>query len=171
MAKKYSAGILPYRIRDGVLQVFINHPGGPFWAKKDNGAWHVTKGEYDSDEEPFAAAKREFKEEIGYPPPKGEYLELGTVTSHWGKEVVAWAVACEEDYAEINSQTLTLKWPPGSGQSVSFPEVDRAEWFDAAAARQKLNDYQVAFIDRLIAKIGPVNEGADLAAGDQASLL
>lgn len=170
MAKKYSAGILPYRIRAGVLQVFIGHPGGPFWARKDNGAWHITKGEYESDEEPFAAAKREFREEIGHEPPDGEYLELGTVTSRSGKEVVAWAVESDEEFTPLTSQTLTLTWPH-SGRTIEFPEVDRAEWFDAASARQKFNAYQVPFLDRLIEKIGPVNEGTKLATGEQTSLL
>ena len=149
MAKPKSAGLLLYRLSDGRPEVLIGHMGGPFWAKKDEGAWSVFKGEYDDAEEPLAAARREFEEETGSPPPDGPVIDLGEVRQASGKRVVAWAVEGDFDPAELKSNTYKVQWPPRSGQWRTFPEVDRAEWFDLETARAKLVRAQAAFIDRL----------------------
>jgi predicted NUDIX family NTP pyrophosphohydrolase len=146
---KTSAGLLLYRLRDGELEVFIGHMGGPFWARKDAGAWSIIKGEYEQDEDSFAAARREFEEETGSPPPSGPTMELGEVRQRSGKRVVAWAIAGDFDPASVRSNTFTLEWPKGSGQLREFPEIDRAEWFDTATAQTKLVAGQVAFIEAL----------------------
>lgn len=146
---KRSAGLLLYRVRDDRLEVFLAHMGGPFWARKDEGAWSIVKGEYEDVEDPFAAARREFFEETGAEPPAGRTLELGEVRQASGKRVVAWAIEGDFDPASVRSNTFTLEWPPRSGQMREFPEVDRAEWFDTATARRKLVKAQVAFIDAL----------------------
>ncbi len=149
MAARKSAGLLLYRTRDGRLEVFLGHMGGPFWAKKDEGAWSVFKGEYDDAEDPFAAARREFQEETGSPPPDGPVIDLGEVRQSSGKRVVAWAVEGDFDPAELASNTFTVEWPPRSGRQAEFPEVDRAEWFDLDTARAKLVRAQAAFVDAL----------------------
>ena len=148
-ASKTSAGLLPYRVRDGRLEVFIAHMGGPFWARKDDGAWSLVKGEYDADEDPFAAACREFREETGNAPPQGPALALGEHRQASGKRVTAWALEGDIDPASVHSNTFTLEWPRGSGLEQEFPEIDRAAWFDAATARRKLVKGQVAFVDAL----------------------
>ena len=126
------------------------HPGGPFWAKKDAGAWSIPKGEYDEGEDPRACAAREFEEELGAPlPPEAELSELGTVKLRSGKEIVAFAVAGDLDADAITSNTFTLEWPPRSGAMREFPEVDRAGWFGLDEAREKLNPAQAALLDRL----------------------
>jgi predicted NUDIX family NTP pyrophosphohydrolase len=132
-----------------VREVLLVHPGGPFWAKKDAGAWSIPKGEYDDGEDPRACAAREFEEELGSPLPAGELEELGTVKLRSGKQIVAFAVAGDLDADAIRSNTFTLEWPPRSGRMQEFPEVDRAGWFGLDEAREKLNPAQAEFLDRL----------------------
>ena len=144
-----SAGLLLFRRSSAGLEVLVVHPGGPFWARKDLGAWSLPKGEYDDDEDPAVCARREFAEELGTAPPDGELLDLGEVRLKSGKVVVAWAVEGDLDTAEIVSNTFETEWPPRSGRRQEFPEVDRAEWFGPAEARSKLNPAQAEFVDRL----------------------
>jgi predicted NUDIX family NTP pyrophosphohydrolase len=144
-----SAGLLLYRLRDGRPEVLIGHMGGPFWAKKDEGAWSIPKGEYEDGEEPLAAARREFEEELGSPPPDGEALPLGEVRQSSGKRVTAWAVEGDFDASEIHSNTFEMEWPPRSGRTQPFPEIDRAEWVDLPTARRGLVKGQVALVDEL----------------------
>jgi predicted NUDIX family NTP pyrophosphohydrolase len=153
-AKPKSAGLVLYRVRDGRPEVLIGHMGGPFWAKKDEGAWSVFKGEYEDGEDPLAAARREFQEETGSPPPDGETIALGEVRQSSGKRVVAWAVEGDFDPAALRSNTFTIEWPPRSGRQAEFPEVDRAEWFDLDTARAKLVKAQAAFVDALERELG-----------------
>jgi predicted NUDIX family NTP pyrophosphohydrolase len=152
--KPQSAGLLLYRIRDGRPEVFIGHMGGPFWARKDEHAWSVFKGEYDDSEEPLAAARREFQEETGSPPPDGPVIDLGEVRQSSGKRVTAWAVEGDFDPATLKSNTFDVEWPPNSGQWRAFPEVDRADWFDLETAKTKLVKAQAAFLDRLAEAVG-----------------
>ncbi len=128
------------------------HPGGPFWAKKDDGAWSIPKGEFTSEEEPLACARREFSEELGAPLTNAldEFLPLGTVRQAGGKLVHAWAVACDLDPAAIRSNSFSLEWPPNSGRIREFPEVDRAAWYSLDAARVKILASQLPFLDRLV---------------------
>ena len=144
-----SAGLLLYRVRDGVPEVLLGHMGGPFWAHKDEHAWSIPKGEYGDDEDALAAARREFAEETGSAPPDGEPLPLGEVRQSGGKRVVAWAVEGDFDPGGLESNTFTVEWPPRSGRHSEFPEVDRAEWFDPDTARRKLVRAQSAFVDAL----------------------
>jgi predicted NUDIX family NTP pyrophosphohydrolase len=153
-ARLNSAGILLYRRRDGALEVLLVHPGGPFWARKDLGAWSIPKGEYDDDEDPRACALREFAEETGTQLPDRALDELGSVRLKSGKLVLAFAVEGDLDPATISSNTFELEWPPRSGRMQSFPEIDRAGWFDPATAREKLNPAQAAFVDRLEERAG-----------------
>lgn len=153
-----SAGLLLYRLSSAGsiaagLQVLLVHPGGPVWARRDDGAWSIPKGELGADEDPLAAARREFAEELGTVAPAGEELDLGEVRQRSGKLVRAWALAGDLDVTEIRSNTFPLEWPPRSGQIREFPEVDRAQWFDPDQARVKLNPAQAAFVDRLIDKL------------------
>ena len=136
---------------EGALEVLIVHPGGPYWAKKDDGVWSIPKGEHDPDEDPAACAAREFEEELGLAAPRGTWEDLGEVTQRGGKIVRAWAVQGDLDVAEIASNTFEIEWPPRSGRIRSFPEVDAAAWVSVREARTKLNDAQVAFVDRLLA--------------------
>lgn len=149
MAAKLSAGLLMYRINQSTLEVLIAHMGGPFWARKDAGAWSIPKGEYDEGEDPRAVALREFAEEMGSAPPPGELVELGTVRQPSGKVITGYALQGDFDVTTVVSNHFEMEWPKGSGVMRSFPEVDRAEWFDAATARVKLLKGQVPFIDRL----------------------
>jgi predicted NUDIX family NTP pyrophosphohydrolase len=145
-----SAGILLHRVHDAVQEVLLVHPGGPFWARKDAGAWSIPKGEYDEGDDPRAAARREFEEELGVPAPAVESMtDLGTVKQRGGKLVTAWAAAGDLDPEAIRSNTFTLEWPPRSGTMREFPEVDRAAWFPLEQAREKINPAQAEFIDRL----------------------
>jgi predicted NUDIX family NTP pyrophosphohydrolase len=145
-----SAGLLVYRLTDErVLEVLIVHPGGPFWARRDEGAWSLPKGEVEPGGEPAATADREFAEELGTAPPPGPRLDLGEVTQRGGKRVRAWAVAGDLDVSVVHSNSFDIEWPRGSGRIRSFPEVDRAAWFTAAVARRKLVEAQAAFVDRL----------------------
>jgi len=147
---KRSAGILLYR-RDGAgaLEVLLVHPGGPFWAKKDAGAWSIPKGEHDEGEDGRACAIREFTEETGSAPSEGELEDLGTVRQKAGKLVQAWALEGDLDATQVRSNTFTMQWPPRSGEMREFPEVDRAEWFALDEARKRMNPAQGAFLDRL----------------------
>lgn len=147
MAKK-SAGILVYRFVQNELQVLLVHPGGPFWVRKDAGAWSIPKGEFADDEEALTAAQREIKEELGILP-QGQYIMLSPVTQKSGKQVYAWAVEAEIDVAQIISNTFFIEWPPESGKIKEFPEVDKAEWFTPAAAKGKINPAQYAFVLQL----------------------
>jgi predicted NUDIX family NTP pyrophosphohydrolase len=146
---KRSAGILLHRERDGRREVLLVHPGGPFWARKDAGAWSIPKGEYGDGEDPQACARREFEEELGTPLDAGELTELGSVRQRNGKVVVAFAAEGDLDAASILSNTFELEWPPRSGTIREFPEVDRAAWFDLETAREKLIPAQAALLDRL----------------------
>lgn len=153
MAKsKLSAGLLMYRIQAGKLQVLLAHPGGPFFQKKDFGAWSVPKGEVDDGEDHLDAAKREFFEETGLTP-TGPFIELTPIKQKGGKVVYAWAFAGDCDPATIVSNTFPMEWPPRSGQQIEFPEIDRAEFFDLIEAKQKINSAQVALIEELAEKI------------------
>ncbi|MGH3798337.1 MAG: NUDIX domain-containing protein [Pseudonocardiaceae bacterium] len=145
-----SAGAILFELDDGVLKVLIAHMGGPFWAKKDERAWSIPKGEYDDGEDPQAAAAREFSEEMGSPLPAGELVELGTITQSGGKRITAYALESGFDPAGVRSNLFEMEWPRGSGTLRSFPEVDRAEWFDCATTRAKLVSGQVVFLDRLL---------------------
>jgi len=147
---KRSAGILLHRTRDGAREVLLVHPGGPFWANKDAGAWSIPKGEYTDDEDARACAAREFEEELGSPLPAGaELAELGTVKLRSGKQITAFAVEGDLDADAVRSNTFTMQWPPRSGQMQEFPEVDRAGWFGLDEARERLNPAQAALLDRL----------------------
>jgi predicted NUDIX family NTP pyrophosphohydrolase len=148
---KLSAGLLLYRVRDGVVEVLIAHPGGPFWARKDDGAWSIPKGEYAHGEDPWAAAQREFEEEVGSAPPGGPRIDLAPVKQPGGKVVTAFAVPGDLDPANAHSNTFELEWPRGSGQMRTFPEVDRVQWFPVAQARAKLLKGQLALLDQLMA--------------------
>ncbi len=150
-----SAGLLVYRILgDRGLEVLIVHPGGPFWAKKDQGAWSIPKGEHDPEDEPLNAAEREFREEVGQEPPLGPRVFLGDVTQAGGKQVVAWAVQGDVDAAGGASNTFELEWPRGSGVVRTYPEVDRVEWTSLATARVRLLKGQRPFLDRLLHALG-----------------
>jgi predicted NUDIX family NTP pyrophosphohydrolase len=144
---KHSAGLLMYR-RRGELEVFLVHPGGPFWAKKDAGAWSIPKGEYRPGDDPLAAARREFREETGFPV-AGEFIPLTPIKQPSGKIIQAWAVEGDCDAEAIRSNTFTLEWPPRSGRQQEFPEVDRAAWFTLTAAREKIIKGQVGFLEEL----------------------
>lgn len=151
-----SAGIVLYR-HAPELQVLLAHMGGPLWARKDDGAWSIPKGEYEPDEDAFAAALREFAEELGSPAPSDGYIELGEVRQRNGKTVRAWAVEGDLDADAIVSNTFELQWPPRSGRVQAFPEVDRAAWFGLQAARPKLVSGQAELLDRLAATLSTGN--------------
>jgi predicted NUDIX family NTP pyrophosphohydrolase len=153
---KLSAGLLMYRRRKHGLEVFLVHPGGPFWAKKDAGAWSIPKGEYAEDEPPLEAAKREFQEETGFTP-EGDFIELGQVRQSGGKLVSGWAVEGDCDPEKLVSNLCLIDWPPRSGRQMEIPEVDRGEWFAVDAAREKILKGQVPFLDLLIRKAGQGN--------------
>ncbi len=134
--------------------MFLVHPGGPFWAKKDKGAWSIPKGEFDQDEQPLAAAKREFHEETGQPAPAGEYQDLGQVKNKSGKTIYGWAVESDFDLEQFKSNTFSIEWPPHSGTEQVFPEADKAAWFDMSKARIKLHAAQLPFLDQLAGATG-----------------
>ena len=143
-----SAALLPFRYVDGVLQVLLVHPGGPFWARKDDGAWSIAKGEYADDEDALVAAQREFTEETGFTA-AGEFIPLGSAKQKSGKVVTAWAVRGDFDVAGLRSNLFAMEWPPRSGTRQEFPEVDRGEWFSVDAANVKLIEGQRVFLTRL----------------------
>ncbi|WP_263367185.1 NUDIX domain-containing protein [Edaphobacter bradus] len=149
---KLSAGLLMYRWRDREMEVFLVHPGGPFWAKKDLGAWSIPKGEYAEGDEPFEAAKREFEEETGFVA-QGDFLELGAVKQAGGKVVSAWAFEGQCDPGELKSNVFEMEWPPRSGRLVEFPEVDRGEWFSIAEARERILKGQLPLVDSLVRSV------------------
>jgi predicted NUDIX family NTP pyrophosphohydrolase len=149
---KKSAGLLPFRYAAGTLEVLLVHPGGPFWANKNDGAWSIPKGEFGDDEDPLAAARREFEEETGSAP-DGEMIALAPVKQAGGKIVVAWAVHSDFDPETLRSHTFSMEWPPRSGRKQEFPEVDRASWFDVETAKQRIVKGQVPLIDQLIDKL------------------
>jgi predicted NUDIX family NTP pyrophosphohydrolase len=148
---KRSAGLLVYRVTDGgVVEVLIGHPGGPFWARKDDGAWSVPKGEYADDEDPWAVAQREFHEELGKPAPPGEPVQFEPVRQPGGKIVTVFAVRGDLDLEGCISNTFTVEWPKGSGTLKEFPEIDRVAWLPVATARAKLLKGQLPVLDHLM---------------------
>jgi predicted NUDIX family NTP pyrophosphohydrolase len=148
-----SAGILLYRLRDGRPQVLLVHPGGPFWAGRDEGAWSIPKGEYAPDEDPEAAARREFQEELGSAPPAGQLHDLGEIRQRAGKTVRAFALEGSLDAEAIISNTCEIVWPPRSGRRITIPEVDRARWFTLKEAREKILPAQIPLLDRLAKRV------------------
>jgi predicted NUDIX family NTP pyrophosphohydrolase len=158
VATKRSSGILLYRSRDdGETEFLLVHPGGPYWAKRDEGAWSIPKGGIEGEEDSRAAALRELDEELGSGAPDlepEELIDLGSIRQRAGKVVDAWAAEGDFDPAELDSNTFEMEWPPKSGREVEFPEVDRADWFDLESARQKLLPAQGEFLDRLLDHLG-----------------
>ncbi|MEU9781343.1 NUDIX domain-containing protein [Streptomyces phaeochromogenes] len=146
---KRSAGLLLFRRTDQGIQVLLGHMGGPFFARRDAGAWTVPKGEYESDEPAWDAARREFQEELGLPPPDGDPIPLGEVTQTNRKVVTVWAIEADLDVTTMVPGTFTMEWPPGSGRVQEFPELDRVEWLTLDRARALLVKAQAAFLDRL----------------------
>jgi len=144
-----SAGLVLYRQRDGKVEVLLVHPGGPFWQRRDEGVWSIPKGELAENEAAIDVARREFHEELGAPAPPGEVIPLGAVRQAGGKTVHAWAVPGDLDVTRTTSNTFELEWPPRSAKMQTFPEIDRAAWFDLDTARRKVLPAQRAFIDRL----------------------
>jgi predicted NUDIX family NTP pyrophosphohydrolase len=149
---KMSAGILMFRKRGAALEVLPVHPGGPFWKNKDAGVWSIPKGEYAEDEEPLVAAKRELFEETGIEA-RGDLVPLGQIQQSSGKIVSGWAMEGDCSPEEIRSNTLAMEWPPKSGRMQQFPEIDRAEWFGVAEAKERMVKAQTAFLDRLVEQI------------------
>jgi predicted NUDIX family NTP pyrophosphohydrolase len=145
---KQSAGLLMYRRRNRQVEVFLVHPGGPFWAKKDLGAWSICKGEYGEGEPPLEAAIREFQEETGFAA-QGDFLELGAVQQSGGKVVSAWAFEGDCDPGNLISNRCQVEWPPRSGRLVEIPEVDRGDWFSVSEARERILKSQAPFLDRI----------------------
>jgi predicted NUDIX family NTP pyrophosphohydrolase len=155
MATKRSAGILLFRRGGGEVEFLLVHPGGPFWARKDAGAWSIPKGQIEDEEEPRACAIRELEEELGAAPALDpeQLIELGSIRQRAGKVVEAWAAEEEFDPAALASNTFRMEWPPRSGSEAEFPEVDRAEWFDLEAAREKIIPAQAELLDRLLERL------------------
>jgi predicted NUDIX family NTP pyrophosphohydrolase len=153
MTGRRSAGILLHRVVDGELQVLLGHMGGPFWARRDDGAWSIPKGEPDGDEDPEATARREFTEELGLPVPDGELVPLGEVRQSGGKVVQAWALAADLDPDQVIPGTFTLEWPRGSGRFREYPEVDRVAWFSLVEAGVKVVGAQRELLDRLVENV------------------
>lgn len=149
MPPKRSAGILLFRRREEQVEVLLVHPGGPFWSKKDDGAWFLPKGELEDGEQPLSAAQREFREELGSEPPNGEPLELGTVKNKSGKLIYAWALEGDFDLAGFKSNMFTLEWPPRSGKMREFPENDRVAFFCLPDAELKLHSAELPLLERL----------------------
>jgi predicted NUDIX family NTP pyrophosphohydrolase len=148
MKSKQSAGILMYRLTTAGVEVFLVHPGGPFWKKKDKAAWTIPKGEFTDEEEALTAAVREFREETGFTP-VGPFIPLKPVRQKAGKQVYAWAAVGDIVPALVRSNSVTLEWPPRSGRKLTFPEVDKGNWFTLSLAREKMNPAQTAFLDEL----------------------
>jgi predicted NUDIX family NTP pyrophosphohydrolase len=145
---KRSAGLLMFRSRRGVVEVFLVHPGGPFWARKDEGSWSIPKGEYEPGEDPFEVAKREFREETCCQA-AGEFIPLAPQKQPGGKVITAWALEGDCDASTVKSNTFSMEWPPRSGRQQEFPEVDRAGWFTLSAGRGKILKGQAGFLDEL----------------------
>jgi predicted NUDIX family NTP pyrophosphohydrolase len=169
---KHSSGLLLFRARGEALEVLLVHMGGPFWARRDAGAWSLPKGEHEPGEDPLAAARREFAEELGREPPPGEAIELGTVKQAGGKIVRAWALQGDLEPSSISSNSFEMEWPRGSGRRRSFPEIDRAEWFELEAAAEKLLRGQLPFLERLcerLAGAGAAGPGQPSSSSDSCS--
>lgn len=152
---KRSAGLLLFRRGASGLEVLLAHPGGPFWADRDDGSWSVPKGEIEPGEEALAVARREFHEETGHEPPDGVPIPLGAVQQKSGKLVEAWALEGDLDPAMASSNRVLVEWPPRSGRTIEVPEVDRVEWCSPADARRRLNPAQISLVERLIESLGP----------------
>lgn len=150
---KRSAGILVYKKRDGCLLVFLAHPGGPFWSKKDLGAWSIPKGEFSDAEDPLTAARREFLEEIGQDV-TGDFVALAPRRQPSGKVIHPWAVVGEVDETAVRSNEFEIEWPPRSGRMRRFPEVDRAAWFDVTEARRRIQPGQLPILNELVERVG-----------------
>jgi len=142
---KQSAGILLFRFNKNTLQVFLGHPGGPYWRNKDVGAWSIPKGEFEENEDPLEAAKREFKEETGHEV-KGNFIPLKPLKQKSGKIIYAWALEGEMEINKVKSNNFEMEWPPKSGKMMQFPEIDKAGWFDVSQAKEKIIAGQIAFI-------------------------
>lgn len=155
-----SAGLIMYKRHEGALLVLLVHPGGPFWRKRDAGAWSIPKGEFEPDEDPRSAALREFEEELGVKP-CGDPVPLGEVVQAGGKRVSGFALEGDLDVAAVESNTFEIEWPPRSGRRQTFPEVDRAEWFPMAVARGKILPGQLPLLDRLQEMLGRCNASGD----------
>jgi predicted NUDIX family NTP pyrophosphohydrolase len=156
MAAKHSAGIVLFRHRGGEIEFLLVHPGGPFWAKKDTGAWSIPKGQIEDEEEPRACAIRELEEELGAAPALDpeQLIELGAIKQKAGKVVEAWAAEADFDPATLASNSFEMEWPPRTGNRQEFPEVDRAEWFAPEEAREKILPAQAELLDRLLERLG-----------------
>jgi predicted NUDIX family NTP pyrophosphohydrolase len=165
---RLSAGLLLYRVREDTVEVMLVHMGGPYWERKDAGAWSIPKGEYERSEAPLAAARREFAEETGLMAPAREPADLGTVKQPSGKLIRAFAVEGDADPSAIRSNSFELEWPRGSGRVQEFPEVDRAEWFELESARAKLVGGQVPFLDALESLLAELPVGRAAARGREA---
>lgn len=161
-----SAGLLVYKQEIGNVYFLLAHNGGPFFKNKDYGWWTIPKGLVEEGEDKLAAAKREFEEELGIKPPEGEYKDIGSVMQKNNKQVFAWAVEADVDVSTIKSNTFEIEWPPRSGQKKEFPEIDSAEWFTIAEAKEKANQAQVEFIDRILEHLSISTD-----SGEQATLL
>jgi len=153
MTPRHSAGLLLHRLTAGAVEVMLVHMGGPFWARREEGAWSIPKGEHEPTENALSAARREFAEETGLRPPAGELIDLGVLEQPGGKLVHAWALEADLDVSTITSNTFALEWPRGSGRVREYPEVDRAAWFDLPSARSKLVKGQVPLLDLLAAQL------------------
>ncbi len=163
-----SAGLLVYRMAGGRdLEVLLVHPGGPFWAKKDEGAWSIPKGEHDAEDEPLDAAEREFREEIGQAPPEGPRMFLGEVVQSGGKRVSAWGIEGDVDVSGATSNTFEMEWPRGSGVVRTYPEVDRVEWASLDTARVRLLKGQRPLLDRLLDALGPSDDPSGRPGDDR----
>jgi len=147
--KKHSAGLIVFRRTDTGPEVLIAHMGSPWWAKKDFGAWSIPKGLIEEGEDPLAAAKREFSEELGLPVPDGDFIQLGAIEQHNNKSVAAWAVEADIDASQIKSNTFKAEWPPRSGKTQDFPEIDRAQWFSLSEAVKRVVRGQAELFKRL----------------------
>lgn len=151
MSPRRSAGILLYRrASDGSVEVLLGHPGGPIWAKRDEGVWSVPKGEYEPDETAWDVARREFEEETGHPVPDEAPIDLGEIRQKGGKLVVAYALQGDLDPTAAHSNTFEFEWPPRSGLSITIPEIDRVAWFGPDEARRRIKESQIPFVDRLL---------------------
>lgn len=163
---KTSAGLLVYKRINNQVYFLFAHNGGPFFKNKDKGFWTIPKGLIEENEDELSAAKREFKEELGIEPPEGKYQDIGSVVQKNNKRVLAWAVEAEVDVSKVKSNTFEMEWPPRSGQKKEFPEIDRAEWFTPAVAKEKANQAQVEFIDTVLEHLSIIKD-----SGEQATLL
>jgi predicted NUDIX family NTP pyrophosphohydrolase len=163
--KKQSAGMMLFKSQGGKNKVMLVHPGGPFWAKKDVGAWSIPKGEFADGEQPLEAAKREFAEELGKPAPRGNFIELGSAKQSGGKTVYAWALESDFDASTVASNMFSIEWPPKSGRMQEFPEVDRAGWFSLDEGAKKIVKGQLPLLKALASRLG--EPMADLSEDDK----